>query len=157
MTPDELATRVGAVLPATVEAKTGEQAAADASASTSGSINSILRPALLAFGGVAVFVGAFIIFNAFSITVAQRLREFALLRALGSSRRQVLTGVIVEALLLGVAASVIGLFAGLGVAEGITQLFKAVGADFPVAGSGLAPRTVIVALVVGIGTAVAAP
>ena len=156
VTPDELATRVSAVLPDTVEAKTGEQAAADASASTSGSINSFLRPALLAFGGVAVFVGAFIIFNAFSITVAQRLREFALLRALGSSRRQVLTGVIIEALLLGVAASVIGLFAGLGVAKAITQLFKAVGADFPVAGLGLAPRTVIVALTVGIGTAVIA-
>ena len=156
VTPDELATRVSAVLPATVEAKTGDQAAADASTSASGSINSFLRPALLAFGGVAVFVGAFIIFNAFSITVAQRLREFALLRALGSSRRQVLTGVIVEALLLGVAASVVGLFAGLGVAKGITQLFKAMGADFPIAGLGLAPRTVIVALVVGIGTALIA-
>ena len=156
VTPDELAARVSAVLPDTVEAKTGQQAAADASASTSGSINSFLRPALLAFGGVAVFVGAFIIFNAFSITVAQRLREFALLRALGSSRRQVLTGVIIEALLLGVAASLIGLFAGLGVAKAITQLFKAVGADFPVAGLGLAPRTVIVALTVGIGTAVIA-
>ena len=156
VTPDELAARVSAVLPDTVEAKTGEQAAADASGSASGSINSFLRPALLAFGGVAVFVGAFIIFNAFSITVAQRLREFALLRALGSSRRQVLTGVIIEALLLGVAASVIGLFAGLGVAKAITQLFKAVGADFPVAGLGLAPRTVIVALAVGICTAVIA-
>ena len=156
VTPDELADRVRAVLPATVDVKTGEQAAADASASTSGAINSFLRPALLAFGGVAVFVGAFIIFNAFSITVAQRLREFALLRALGSSRRQVLTGVIVEALLLGVAASVAGLFAGLGVAKAIAQLFKVVGADFPVAGLGLAPRTVIVALAVGIGTALVA-
>jgi putative ABC transport system permease protein len=156
VTPEELAARVRAVLPASLDVKTGEQAAADASSSTSGAINSFLRPALLAFGGVAVFVGAFIIFNAFSITVAQRLREFALLRALGSSRRQVLTGVIVEALIVGVAASVTGLFAGLGVAKAITQLFKAVGADFPVAGLGLAPRTVIVALLVGVGTALVA-
>ena len=156
VTPEELAARVRAVLPTNIDVKTGEQAAADASANSSGSINSFLRPALLAFGGVAVFVGAFIIFNAFSITVAQRMREFALMRALGSSRRQVLTGVIVEALLLGVAASVAGLFAGLGVAKAITQLFKAVGADFPIAGLGLAPRTVLIALVVGIGTAVIA-
>ncbi len=156
VSPDELAPRVRAALPASVDVKTGEQAAADASAETSEAVNSFLRPALLAFGGVAVFVGAFIIFNAFSITVAQRLREFAMLRSFGSSRRQVLATVFAEALVMGVAASVTGLFAGLGVAKGINQLFKLVGADIPVAGIGLEPRTVVVALAVGVGTAVAA-
>ena len=156
VSPDELAARVRAALPQSVEVKTGEQAAADASADTSAAINSFLRPALLAFGGVAVFVGAFIIFNAFSITVAQRLREFAMLRAFGASRRQVLATVVAEAAVMGVLASVLGLFAGLGVAKAINQLFKAVGADIPVAGIGLEPRTVVVALAVGIGTALAA-
>ena len=81
-----------------------------------------------------MFVGAFIIFNAFSITVAQRRREFAMLRALGASRRQVLVTVAGEALAMGVAASMFGLFAGLGVAGLINALFKAVGADIPTAG-----------------------
>ena len=156
VTPQELAANVSAALPASVEVKTGAQAAADSSAEVGDSINSFLRPALLAFGGVAVFVGAFIIFNAFSITIAQRRREFAMLRAFGASRRQVLTSVIAEALGMGVAASVAGLFAGLGVAKAINQLFKAFGADFPAAGLALEPRTVAVALVVGIGTALAA-
>ena len=156
VTPEQLAGRVAASLPATVEVKTGEQAAADATAETSEAINSFLRPALLAFGGVAVFVGAFIIFNAFSITVAQRTREFALLRALGAGRRQVLGGVIVEALLMGVAASVAGLFAGLGVAAGINRLFQAIGADIPRSGLSLEPRTIVVSLAVGIVAALAA-
>ena len=156
VTPKELAANVSATLPASVEVRTGTQAAVDSSANMGGAINSFLRPALLAFGGVAVFVGAFIIFNAFSITVAQRRREFAMLRSFGASRRQVLASVIAEALVMGVLASVTGLFAGLGVAKGVTQLFKAFGADFPIAGLGLEPRTAVVALVVGIGTALTA-
>ena len=139
-----------------MEIKTGAQAAADSSSEVGGAINGFLRPALLAFGGVAVFVGAFIIFNAFSITVAQRRREFAMLRAFGASRRQVLASVIGEALLMGVLASVAGLFAGLGVAQAVNWLFKAFGADFPATGVVLELRTVVVALVVGIGTALAA-
>ena len=103
VTPKELAARVKAALPATVSVKTGEQAATDATSETAASINTFLTPMLLAFAGVSVFVGAFIIFNAFSITVAQRRREFAMLRALGASRRQVLRSVVAEALTLGVA------------------------------------------------------
>ena len=143
--------RIRAALPATAEVKTGHQAALDQSSQAAKSINSFLRPALLAFGGVAVFVGAFIIFNAFSITVAQRRREFAMLRALGASRRQVLVTVVGEALAMGVAASLLGLFAGLGIGRLINALFKAVGADIPTAGLTLAPRTVVAALAVGIG------
>ncbi|MFA4964752.1 MAG: FtsX-like permease family protein [Thermoleophilia bacterium] len=149
--PDELAARVRETLPATLSVKTGKQAAADATAQTADAIGSFLTPVLLAFAGVAVFVGAFIIFNAFNITVAQRNREFAMLRALGASRRQVLVSVVAEALTLGVIASGVGIVAGLGVAKGINTLFKAVGADIPTSGIVLAPRTILIAVLVGVG------
>ena len=151
VTPEELAADVKAAMPAGVSVKTGEQAAVDKTAQTTDAIGSFLTPVLLAFAGVSVFVGAFIIFNAFSITVAQRRREFAMLRALGASRRQVLTSVVAEALTLGVLASAVGIVAGLGVAKGINLLFKAVGADIPTAGIGLEPRTVLIAVLVGVG------
>jgi len=155
VSPTELRDRLRTALPATVDVKTGAQAAASQSSEASSSINSFLQPALLAFGGVAVFVGAFIIFNAFSITVAQRRREFAMLRALGASHRQVLSTVTGEALAMGVAASLLGLVAGLGVAAAVNALFKAIGADIPTAGLALAPRTVVVALLVGVGVTLA--
>jgi len=155
VSPNELRARLRAALPATVDVKTGAQAAASQSSEASSSINSFLQPALLAFGGVAVFVGAFIIFNAFSITVAQRRREFAMLRALGASRRQVLSTVTGEALAMGVAASLLGLVAGLGVASAVNALFKAIGADLPTGGLTLEPRTVTVALLVGVGVTLA--
>ena len=151
VTPKELAARVKAALPTTVSVKTGEQAAADATSETAASINGFLTPMLLAFAGVSVFVGAFIIFNAFSITVAQRRREFAMLRALGASRRQVLRSVVAEALTLGVLASAVGIVAGLGVAKAINLLFKALGADIPTAGIALEPRTILIAALVGVG------
>ena len=105
---------------------------------------------LLSFGGIAVLVGAFIIFNAFSMTVAQRRREFAMLRALGASRAQVLWSITGEALVMGVLASVLGLFAGLGVAAGVNQVFQAAGFDIPRSGLVLQPRTIVIALAVGI-------
>ena len=151
VTPKELAADVKAAMPAGVSVKTGEQAAADKTAETAGAIGSFLTPVLLAFAGVSVFVGAFIIFNAFSITVAQRRREFAMLRALGASRRQVLTSVVAEALTLGVLASAVGIVAGLGVAKAINALFTAVGADIPTAGIALEPRTIFIAVLVGVG------
>ena len=151
VTPKQLAGRIKAALPATLSVKTGEQAAADATAETAASINSFLTPVLLAFAGVSVFVGAFIIFNAFSITVAQRRREFAMLRALGAGRNQVLRSVIAEALTLGVLASAAGIVAGLGVAKGINLLFKALGVDIPTSGIALEPRTILIAAIVGVG------
>lgn len=131
--------------------QTGQVSAAQQTKEVGDALGSVLAPALLAFGGIAVLVGAFIIFNTFSITVAQRRREFALLRTLGATRSQVLSTVVVEAAVIGVGASVIGLFAGLGVAMGINRLFKAVGADVPIGGLELQTRTIIVALSVGIG------
>jgi len=151
VTPEELAADVKAAMPAGVSVKTGEQAAADKTAEATDAIGSFLTPVLLAFAGVSVFVGAFIIFNAFSITVAQRRREFAMLRALGASRRQILTSVVAEALTLGVLASAVGIVAGLGVAKAINTLFKAVGADIPTSGIALQPRTIFIAVLVGVG------
>ena len=110
----------------------------------------ILQKALLAFGGIALFVGAFVIANTLSITIAQRMREFATLRTIGASRRQVLRSVILEALIVGVIGSVVGLFAGLGLARGLNSLFVAVGIDLPQSSTVFATRTIVVALVVGI-------
>ncbi len=147
---ETLAQRIKAVLPADALVKTAQQAAVDQTKQAGDSIGSILKPILLAFGGVAVLVGAFIIFNAFSMTVAQRRREFAMLRALGASRRQVLSIIAGEALLLGVLASIAGLFAGVGVSAGVNALFDALGFGIPHSGIVIAPRTVVVALAVGL-------
>lgn len=106
---------------------------------------------LLVFAGIAVFVGAFIIFNTFSIIVAQRMREFGLLRALGATHRQVMVSVLIEAALVGVIASGAGIFLGLGAAVGLQALMDAAGIDLPKASLELAPRTVVVSLVIGIG------
>ncbi len=154
VSPDTLAQHVRAALPAYADVKTGQQSAADDAKAVNDALDAILKPALLAFGGVAVIVGAFIIFNAFSITVAQRLREFAMLRSLGAMRRQVLLSVLGEALLLGLTASLLGLGAGVGIAKGINALFKAFGAEVPTSGIVMAARTVIVSLVIGIGVTV---
>jgi putative ABC transport system permease protein len=150
VSPDTLAGRVRAVVPPGAEVKTGAQAAADQTKQLSDAIGTFLKPALLSFGGIAVLVGAFIIFNAFSMTVAQRRREFAMVRALGASRRQVLVSITVEALAMGVFASLLGLVAGLGIAAGVNQLFQAMKIDIPHSGLVLAPRTILIALVVGV-------
>src|SRR5438874_3924708 len=90
-----------------------------------------LRYALLAFAFVALFVGSFVIANTLSITIAQRTREFATLRTIGASRRQVLWAVVLEALIVGLVASIAGLFLGLGLAKVLNRLFVAVGIDLP--------------------------
>jgi putative ABC transport system permease protein len=111
----------------------------------------IIRTALIAFGAVSLFVGAFIIFNTLSITVAQRSREFGLLRMIGASRRQVLRSVLLEAAVIGLIASLVGLAVGFVLAAGLNAVFKSVGLDLPSAGTVFALRTVIVSLIVGVG------
>ena len=111
----------------------------------------IFRYFLLAFAAIALFVGAFVIFNTFSITVAQRTREFATLRTIGASRRQVLGSVILESFVIGLVASLVGLALGLLLAEGIQALFKSLGVDLPTADRVFATRTVVVSLLVGVG------
>src|SRR6185436_14091380 len=109
----------------------------------------IIKIVLIVFGFVAVLVGAFTIFNTLSITVAQRSREFGLLRMVGAGRRQVLGSVLVEALVIGLLASLIGLAAGFGIAKGLDAVFASMDMDLPEAGMVFASRTVVVSLLVG--------
>ena len=117
----------------------------------------ILRVILLAFAGVAIVVGSFTIFNSLSITVAQRTKEFGLLRMVGASRRQVRVGVLLEALIIGLLASGAGIGVGVALAAGLNAVFAAVGMELPPKGLELATRTIVVALAVGtLATLVAA-
>jgi putative ABC transport system permease protein len=155
ISPEQLAREIRSLLPATAEVKTGlEQSAADAKDAQDGI--ALFRSFLLAFGGIALFVGAFVIFNTLSITVAQRTRELATLRTLGASRRQVLRSVVLEGFVIGLVASLLGLALGLAVGKGLNALFVAFGVDLPHTGTIVAPRTVIVGLLVGVGITVVA-
>jgi putative ABC transport system permease protein len=149
VSPQELAARVRAALPATLTVRTGAQEASNQTSELEEKLG-FLRTFLLVFAYVALFVGAFIIFNTISITVAQRTREFGLLRTLGASRAQIMRAVVEEGLLLGIVGAVIGLFGGIGLAPALDGLFKAFGADLPDNGTVLETRTVVVSLAVGI-------
>jgi putative ABC transport system permease protein len=105
---------------------------------------------LLIFGVVALLVGSFIIFNTFSIVVAQRTREMALLRAIGAARRQVLTAVVGEAVLVGLVASIIGFVGGIGLATGLKGLLAALGIDIPAGGIVVPVNAAIWAFVTGL-------
>ncbi len=155
VTPGELRARIRALLPSTVDVRTGAEQAAKNTSDLESNL-SFLRTFLLVFAYVALVVGAFIIFNTFSITVAQRTREFGLLRTLGGSRSQVMRSVIYEGLMLGVAGAVLGLLGGIALAPALDQLFKAFGADLPDSGTVLETRTVVVSLLVGVGVTVLA-
>ncbi len=148
--PDDLAARIEAAVGADgLEIITGvEQTESDQQEISDGL--GFLSTALLAFAGVALFVGAFLIVNTFSIIVAQRTREFALLRAIGASGRQIRTVVLVEALVVGVFAATIGFGAGILLSEAMRGIFGAIGFDFPDGGLILLPRTVVVAYVIGV-------
>ncbi|HUG64821.1 MAG TPA: FtsX-like permease family protein [Gaiellaceae bacterium] len=148
-TPEELVAQVEEVLPPGTQVKTGqEQAQADAEETNE--FIDFLQTFLLAFAGIALFVGSFVIANSLSITIAQRTREFATLRTIGATNRQILGSVLVEALVVGTAASVIGLFLGLLLARGLFELFDAVGFTLPNTGLVFEPRTIYVALAAGI-------
>ncbi len=148
--PEQLVKEIQPILPPTAEVKTAQGQAKQATKDTN-SFLSIINDFLLAFGGVALFVGAFVIANTLSITIAQRTRELATLRTLGASRRQVLMSVLLEALVIGVFASITGLFLGLALAKGLNWVFVHVlGVDLPQAGTVFSTRTIVVALVVGI-------
>ena len=146
---EELLSQVREILPPGAQALSGQQQATEDASETNEFI-SFLRGFLLAFGGIALFVGSFVIANSLSITIAQRTREFATLRTLGASRRQVLRSIILEALVVGVVASVIGLFLGLLLASGLFSLFDAVGFTLPNTGLVFETRTVVIALLAGI-------
>jgi putative ABC transport system permease protein len=147
-TPETLRAAVAQATGRGVEVRTAAQDTAAQTADIQEGLG-FLTTALLVFGVIALLVGAFSIFNTFSITVAQRTREFALLRTIGATRRQVLTVVVVEALLVGVLGSLLGLALGIALAPGLRALFEAIGIELPGAGLVIAPRTIIVALLVG--------
>jgi putative ABC transport system permease protein len=147
---DEVVSAIGPVLPRTAEVVSAS-AEAEEQADEVSEFTSIFRYFLLAFGVIALFVGAFVIFNTFSITVAQRTREFATLRTIGASRRQVLSSVILESLVIGLLASLVGLALGVVLAEGIEALFGSLGVELPSADRVFATRTIVVSLIVGIG------
>jgi putative ABC transport system permease protein len=145
----KLLAEIQSVLPPGTQVRTAQAQSREDSKETDSFI-SFLQKFLLGFGGVALFVGSFVIANSLSITIAQRTREFATLRTLGASRGQVLRSVVLEALVMGILASVVGLFSGLALAKGLFSLFDAVGFTLPNNGLTLETRTVVVALVVGI-------
>ena len=148
VTAAELVTRIREELGTSVTVRSGAEQASEDSDDVA-TFTTIIRYFLLTFAGIALFVGAFVIFNTLSITVAQRTREFATLRTIGASRRQVLASVIVEALVIGLLASLIGLFSGLGLAVGLNELFIALNLDLPQTETVFATRTVVVSLLVG--------
>ena len=149
VTPEQLKDEVASVVPANlVEVRTGQEQVKEELKGVE--FTKFIRYFLLAFAAIALFVGAFVIFNTLSITVAQRIREFATLRTIGASRRQLLTSVTLEALVIGVLASVTGLFAGLGLAAGLKALFKALNLDLPTTSLVFATTTVVASLAVGI-------
>jgi putative ABC transport system permease protein len=140
--------QIRSVLPAHTQVRTG-QAQTQAEVEDFSSAISTFRYFLLAFGAIALFVGAFVIANTLSITVAQRAREFATLRTLGATSRQVRRAVLLEGLVTGVLASAVGLFVGVGLAKLLETLFKADGVSLPLTGLVFATRTVVVSLLVG--------
>lgn len=151
----ELVNRISTVLPKGTEAVTGKaitKETQDQMAKMLGFINTFL----MIFAVVALLVGAFMMFNTFAITVAQRTRENGLLRALGASRRQVLGSVLIEALAVGLIASLVGLVAGIGVAIGLKALMGAIGLDIPAEGVVIASSSMLLAFFTGIVVTVVA-
>ncbi|MBK9739970.1 MAG: ABC transporter permease [Actinobacteria bacterium] len=149
VTQEALAADVGAVVGASATVRTGKEAADQAAADITAGL-AFINIFLLVFAGIALFVGTFIILNTFSMLVAQRSRELALLRALGATRGQVLRSLIAESFGVGLVGAVLGLGVGVAVAFGLEGLFRAIGADIPTEGLVLLPRTVIVGLLIGV-------
>jgi putative ABC transport system permease protein len=144
---------IATVLPPGVQVVSGQTVASELSSAV-GDALSFLSTALLVFALISLFVGAFTIFNTFSITVGQRTRELALLRIVGASRRQVFRSVLGEAALVGLAASVVGLGLGVLAAAGLKALLKAFGITLPPAPLVFEARTAVVAIAVGVGVTV---
>jgi putative ABC transport system permease protein len=155
VSPIQLQRAISGVLPHGVEALTSATVVAEQQDNVSTGLG-FLRTAFLVFAFVALFVGAFLIFNTFTIIVAQRTRELALFRAIGASGRQVMTSVVIEAFVIGLVSSALGVVVGIGIAVLLKGLLSATGFDIPSSGTVLESRTVIVSLLVGTIVTVAA-
>jgi putative ABC transport system permease protein len=145
---EEVRDAIAAEMPEGVEVLTGEEITKE-NQDAIGEFVSFFSTFLLVFAVIALIVGSFIIYNTFSIIVAQRTREMALFRAVGASRRQVLGSVLLESIIVGVVASLLGLVAGIGVAAGLKSLLAGFGLDVPAGSLVVSATTVIVAFVAG--------
>jgi putative ABC transport system permease protein len=152
VTQQELVDRLEPALPDGSEALTGAALTDEQRSELEGDFLGFFKAFLLVFAGIALVVATFSIYNTFSILVAQRARESALLRALGASRRQVLGSTVAEALVVGVLASAIGVAAGVGLAAGLSALTESAG--FAVAGTALVVETSALALAAVVGVVV---
>lgn len=146
---EQLRSEAAAVIPDDLVARTGDDVAEESQNDFEEAIG-FISIFLLVFAGIALVVGTFLIINTFSILVAQRSRELALLRALGASRRQVTRSVLLESFIVGVVGSTIGLFLGFGLPPALTALMRAIGIDLRLDGLVFQPRTAIVAYAVGV-------
>jgi putative ABC transport system permease protein len=151
VSPQTLKSRVTAALGAGFVVKTGAQTAADQASQTSGLVNAI-KIGLSAFAVIGLFTAAFLIFNTFSMLVAQRTRELALYRAFGASRGQVNRAVLAEAVLLGLAASIVGLLLGIFIGWALNRLLQAF-AKSNLPGDAVVIRPYVVWLTLLVGTA----
>jgi putative ABC transport system permease protein len=149
VSPVTLKRRIERVMPPSARVETATEKADRRSEEIRDNLG-FLQTILLVFGFVAVFVGAFLIFNTFSITVAQRVTEFGLLRTLGGSRRQILASVLIEAIAIGLLGGLVGIAGGYVMAVLLNALLKAFGVDLPTTSLVMESRTVVVALLVGI-------
>jgi putative ABC transport system permease protein len=137
---------------ARIEALTQEELTAEQQQDIGNDFLNMFETILVAFAGIALVVATFSIHNTFSILVAQRTRESALLRAIGASRRQVVAAVALEALVIGVVASAIGFGVGLGLAAGLEALMSGAGLALPTSGLTVSTGTIVVAGLVGVLT-----
>lgn len=147
--------RVAAAIPDGLRARTGAELREESKTEFQTALT-FINSFLTAFGLIALLVGSFIIANTFSMVVAQRAREMALLRAVGASRGQVTRSVVVEAFVVGVAGSAIGLAAGFGLAKLLTVILSAVGSGIPISGQSLTASSVGVTMAVGVAITVLA-
>ncbi|MFF3910664.1 ABC transporter permease [Streptomyces sp. NPDC001848] len=145
-----LRSALDAIVPKDVASTTTGKQLADDQARQIADATSSMRTGLLVFAGIALFVGTFIIANTFTMLVAQRTKELALLRAVGASRRQVTRSVLIEAFVVGAVAAVTGLLAGIGIGAGLRSLVSSLGGSVPDGPLVITPGTVVSALAVGI-------
>ncbi|MFC4589296.1 ABC transporter permease [Sphaerisporangium corydalis] len=156
VTPENLRAAITSALGGTgATVWTGQQLAQQL-ARSNGADTEILTLGLLMFGLVAMLVAALVIYNTFNILVAQRTREMALLRCIGATRRQVFGSILLESAVVGLISSALGLLTGLGLGAGALAVLKATGQNLPSAGVALAPRTIAIALAVGLVVTVGA-